>query len=113
MIHFVFASFRKVRRRWFLAFLPSLLTVLVCGRALLGQDAGPSVRAAREVLVAEMKQIAESLTAFEREGPERRPLKLRREPLLTWNDPIKEFSESSLWVWGDSGRPHAVLTLEF
>ncbi len=61
---------------------------------------------------AEMKRIAGSLSAFRGEGLTRRPAKLRPEPLLRWSDPIREFSDASLWAWGEPGRPLALFALE-
>jgi hypothetical protein len=60
----------------------------------------------------EMKRIAESLTLHAGQGPQRRPLVLRPEPLLRWNDPTRKFSDASLWAWGGPGRPEALLALE-
>ena len=95
-----------------LATLIGALTICAPGRVLRGQDETPALPSKRDAQVGEMRQIAESLLVFRGAGSERRALKLRGEPLLRWNDPIRRFSDASLWAWGETGRPVAVLTLE-
>ena len=46
-------------------------------------------------------------------GSQKRSVKLRAEPLLRWSDPVRHlFSDASLWAWGETGRPLAILSLE-
>ncbi len=59
-----------------------------------------------------MTQIAGSLSAFRGEGPDLRQVKLRREPLLRFSDPIRDASDASLWAWGESGQPLALFAME-
>jgi hypothetical protein len=95
-----------------LASLIAAVTIWASGGLLLGQDKAPRSPDKREAQVGEMKKIAESVEAFRVEGSEKRPVKLRGEPLLRWNDPIRDTSNSSLWAWGETGRPLALVALE-
>jgi hypothetical protein len=95
-----------------LASLIAAVTIWASGGLLLGQDKAPRSPDKREAQVGEMKKIAESMEAFRVESSEKRPVKLRGEPLLRWNDPIRDTSNSSLWAWGETGRPLALVALE-
>ena len=100
-------------RRPFLAVLTCVLLAFGSGRVILGQEHEPVAPAgARAARAAEMKTIAESLSVTRGEGSKKRPVALRGEPLLRWNDPTRNFSDASLWAWRDTGRPLAVVALE-
>jgi hypothetical protein len=61
----------------------------------------------------EMTQIARSFHAFTIEGGTRAAATMARHPLYRWNDPTREFSDGTLWFWKTSGRPIAVVAIEF
>jgi hypothetical protein len=61
----------------------------------------------------EMTQIAHSFHAFTIEGGTRAAATMARHPLYRWNDPTREFSDGTLWLWKTSGRPIAVVAIEF
>ena len=99
MSHCVLASSASKRPRR-LPFLSAVLMIAVCGRVLVGQDTDQSAARHREALAVEMKQITECFSALRGEGPDKRPLPLRREPLQRWSDPTQKISEAALWAWG-------------
>lgn len=45
-------------------------------------------------------------------GDDDRLVKLRGEPILRFNDPARDFSDATIWAWGDQGRPIALLSME-
>ncbi len=68
---------------------------------------------ARAKRLEEMRQTAGAFKAASIEGGTRTPVALVREPLHRWTDPTRETSDGSLWAWRSSGRPIAVMTIEF
>ena len=103
------------RAMWFrlpLFALLAALTFSVSGGILVGQDDQPRTAAKRDAQLNTMKEIVESFSVYWGEGSLKRPLKLRGEPLLRWNDPIRRNSDASMWAWGEAGWPLAVLSLE-
>jgi hypothetical protein len=60
----------------------------------------------------EMKQLVAPLHAVKIEGARRVPLVLQKEPLQRWNDPTREFSDGSLWLWTSGERPVAAVAVE-
>jgi hypothetical protein len=67
----------------------------------------------RAKIFEEMRQTASAFKAVSIEGETRTPVALVREPLHRWTDPTRETSDGSLWAWRTSGRPIAVMTIEF
>ena len=104
-------GFRSSRFLWILAPQALSLAVSVMGRGAVADD-GQAAAPDREARTVEMRQIAESLSVVRVEGADKGPVSLRREPLLRWNDPTRQFSDASLWAWGGPGRPQALLALE-
>ena len=45
-------------------------------------------------------------------GQPGRPIPLRPEPLLRYSDPPRHIHDSTLWAWGETGRPRAILKIE-
>jgi hypothetical protein len=60
-----------------------------------------------------MRQAANSFKACTIEGNTRTPVPLVREPLHRWTEPTGDISDGSLWAWRSSGRPIAVMTIEW
>jgi hypothetical protein len=60
----------------------------------------------------EMAYIAESLAAYRGEGPAKRRLPMRPQPLKRWSDPTKNVKDAALWAWGERGRPSALVIIE-
>jgi hypothetical protein len=83
-----------------------------CGRPVWGQGADVDAARKRATLAAEMKQISECLWASLGADRAARPLPVRREPLQRWSDPTMGIGESTLWAFGERGRPVALVTME-
>jgi hypothetical protein len=47
-----------------------------------------------------------------RAGEKAAPVKLRSEPLMRFTDPTRDFYDGALWAWVESGRPHALISVE-
>ncbi|MDR3636299.1 MAG: hypothetical protein P4L84_21025 [Isosphaeraceae bacterium] len=93
-----------VRDRW-------VSTVgLSVGMILVTASLHADERAARS---QEMKELVMPLRASKVENGGRVPGELSREPLLRWSDPTRENSDGSLWAFGISGRPIAIVAVEF
>lgn len=45
-------------------------------------------------------------------GKDDHPVKLCGEPILRFNDPARDFSDATIWAWGNQGRPIALLSME-
>ena len=112
MNHHMAANLTVMCLRLLPAFLLAVLGFADFGRVLLGQDSGPRDAGRRDARAGEMKQIVGSLSATRGEGAEKRPVGLRGDPLLRWNDPTRNSSDASLWAWGETDRPLAIVTLE-
>ena len=62
----------------------------------------------REHPADELAYIAESLAAYQGEGPAKRRLPMRPQPLKRWSDPTKNVKDAALWAWGErGGRPRS------
>lgn len=59
----------------------------------------------------EMQQRVRAIQTY-RLGPEtRKPVELIEEPLFRFNDAARDFPDGTLWAWGRTGRPAALLCL--
>lgn len=63
--------------------------------------------------LGEMKQLAQRLRAFRVTNQVPTPVGVSAEPLLRWSDPTRNNNDGSLWALGTSGRPLAIVALEF
>jgi hypothetical protein len=79
---------------------------------LRGEDQADSSSDTQAYRSAEMKHLVEAYRAFQGQGPSRHQVALKREPLHRWNDPTRDFSDGSLWAWGEKGRPIALVAVE-
>jgi hypothetical protein len=59
-----------------------------------------------------LQAVAESLRA-EREGGEVKALRPRPTPILKYSDPARGYPASGVWRLGESGRPRALVSLEY
>ena len=57
------------------------------------------------------RRVQVSRTYWTEDGT-RTNVKLREEPLLRFADPARVFHDSTLWGWGQTGRPIALVSLE-
>ena len=60
----------------------------------------------------EMDERARQIKVYQvKEGKNLEVLR-REQPLLRFSDPTREFIDGTVWAWGTSGRPLAIVTLE-
>lgn len=90
--------------RWFL--VPA---VVLCGTAVLLGDDPEAMR--RDAHRAQLRQIAESFRITSPESD--RVLPLSDEPILLYTDATRNTHESALWAWGETGRPAAIMAIEY
>ena len=84
--------------------------ILILGLAIAG-DGPQSSDSQAERLVA-MRAIADGITVREnRLAGARRKLERLAEPVYRFDDPARQYSDGTVWAWGRSGRPAALLTL--
>jgi hypothetical protein len=85
------------------------ILIFVAGRALSAQRAGDaSGNASRARLLEVMARQARSLKLTESD----KPVLLGADPLFRYDDKARGIEDSTIWAWGVSGRPSAVLKLE-
>jgi hypothetical protein len=58
-----------------------------------------------------MRAMADAITIKEERGGTEMKLKRLDDPVYRYNDPARQFSDGSIWAWGESGRPAALFTL--
>ena len=95
---------RRARRRW-LSATGAAVALMLAAWPLRGDD-----RAER---LQEMRDLVRPLRAFKVEEQKRIPVELSGEPLVRWSDPTRRNSDGSLWAFGTSGRPIAIVAVEF
>jgi hypothetical protein len=76
-----------------------------------GEPNDPSA-AERMSLLKTMRDIAQSITVFERSGGKRSVLRLVDEPVLRYADNTRKSRDSTIWIWVNEGRPGAILGVE-
>ena len=84
--------------------------------AQAGDDAARNAEAAkeqREKRLAEMRRRAEATKVYVLEDGERKPVEMLPEPLMRFHDLVHRprIVDSTMWVWGTSGRPLATETV--
>jgi hypothetical protein len=80
----------------------------VAARPAGAQDRPPSTAAAR---YAAMRELAQAITLAPAPAPAGRKSELLAEPIYRFDDPARTFSDGTLWAFGKSGRPDALLCL--
>jgi hypothetical protein len=86
------------------SWLSVVLIVLTAARA-------EETDAERDAQRATAKRIARSLEL--KVGEAGQPMAVEAEPLLRYTDATRKQDEAALWVWGKTGRPAAILAMEF
>lgn len=79
---------------------------------LVAQEAKSTRDAERTERLTEMQRLIQPMQAFEIVDGKRVPVEFKAEPLQRWNDPTREFSDGSLWLWTSRGRPVAAIAVE-
>jgi hypothetical protein len=102
-------------RRWTLFMLMSVtpgLQLVVGATFTSVQAQKASVEDERARRAAEMEQRAKEIRVFPVRENDRLEVPRHERPLLRFSDPSRDFFDGTLWAWGTSGRPVAVVTLE-
>ena len=86
------------------------LAVALAALIAVGAEDTPA-DAERDAQRAAAKRIAHSLRL--RVGSAGKSMAVEAEPLLRYTDATRKQDEAALWVWGKSGRPAAILAMEF
>jgi hypothetical protein len=68
---------------------------------------------ARAKIFEEMRQTAGAFKAISIDGDTRTPMPFVREPLHRWTDPTRDKDDGTLWAWRSSGRPIAIVAIEW
>jgi hypothetical protein len=89
-----------------------ILTVLGSGRAVRAQAAEIAPTSKPAAQPGDMKRVVDTLSLSRAEGPEKRTIKLRDQPLLRFSDPVRNVNDAALWAWGETGRPMAIVAIE-
>ena len=91
------------------AVLAGLLVIGSSGPQLRAQSDDEAHKKQREEHRREMQRLAQSVAVFEIIRTERTESKRLREPLMRYSDIAREIYDSTLWAWGERGRPVALM----
>ncbi len=86
--------------------LCSLMLVATLGQVATEQDSGRANQASLERLVADLSEFEFSLSV---EPPKK--LALSCDPVLLWNNPIRNVDDAAVFVWLSKERPELVATV--
>src|SRR5262245_46081128 len=94
-----------------LAFAASLF-VLGASPLILNLCAQEAPRCSSDDQLAEARKLVQKI-AIERVARDDKwqPVELVKEPILRFSDPTRDDTLGSIWVWGERGRPAAILEL--
>jgi hypothetical protein len=87
----------------------NLVALSVCLACLAGSYADEEDEAARKARVQEATEHMQLLEMISASGDQ--PVPLRERPLLTFGDSARSNENGTLWAWGKSGRPLAMVEL--
>lgn len=60
-----------------------------------------------------MHKIARSISVFDGVGPDKRTAELVKQPVLGYRDDTRRQHDSTMWIWGNTGRPSAIIAVEY
>src|SRR5262245_19401379 len=93
----------------------ALATAWFDGHAVVDPNdacAQESPRPARDDLHLEARKLVQEIVMERGDADDKwQPAKLVKEPVLRFNDPTRDDTLGGIWVWGDRGRPAAILEL--
>jgi hypothetical protein len=100
--------------RWIgLGMLAGSLSVATAGTLRAQEEARPAAERPVPGPVEAMARHARSIRVGEADGsPSARPIPLRPEPILRYDDKPRNIMDATLWAWGTRGRPAAILKVE-
>ncbi len=73
----------------------------------------PAKESTRSKIFEEMRLTVASFKCSAVTGDTRTAVPLVREPLHRWTDPTRDKDDGALWAWRSSGRPIAVMAIEW
>jgi len=95
----------------------ALLIAIVCLGQLIAEEEVNNSSGSDELksdthqsVVSHMRKILEQQTIV-RQGPTPVVEKLNPEPVLNWDDVVRNHHHGTLWVWGREGRPAAIIEM--
>ena len=83
--------------------------ILILSLAAIGD--GQDAKGNRAEQLRAMRAIADSITVEKTAQGARVRLERLPEPVYRFDDPARQYSDGTVWAWGRSGRPVALLTL--
>jgi hypothetical protein len=83
--------------------------ILILSLAAIGD--GQDAKGHRAEQLRAMRAIADSITVEKTAPGARVRLERLPEPVYRFDDPARQYSDGTVWAWGRSGRPVALLTL--
>jgi len=95
-----------------LAFFAALLSVPIVAFAAIAQSPDET-DASRELDELRMKKMRDRVAALSLTGRDGKPAGFTYEPAWRFDDNPRGIVDASMWILGKSGRPAAVLALEF
>src|SRR6266404_6260681 len=86
--------------------------VLAVSSLVLAEEPDGVPTAERAARLVQTKRILDALRVYP--APDRKgvPAKRTSEPVLRYTDSTRQTSDSTLWIWGATGRPAAIVAVE-
>src|SRR5687768_14727993 len=94
--------------KWIVRICVAAGLALLCGSSGFAEDVKSPVAYSRAEHLVRMKKIASSIDVYPTAKREAR-VELLGGPVLRYSDNTRQLDESSLWIWGASGRPCAIV----
>jgi hypothetical protein len=88
------------------------LAVTLSGVPGLAQPKDEAAKDERAQRYREMERRAKAIRLFQSKGGTDVEVPLLEKPLFRFDDPARLFHDGTMWAWGRSGRPLALVTLE-
>ncbi len=60
-----------------------------------------------------MRKLAQSISVFEVKNGKRVEVEVVDQPVLAYRDDTRKQDDSTMWIWGATGRPSAMLAVEY
>jgi hypothetical protein len=86
--------------------------VLAVSGLVLAEEPGGEPAAERAERLVQTKRIVDALRVYADPDRKGTPATRTSEPVLRYTDSMRLTTDSSLWIWGTSGRPIAIAAIE-
>ncbi len=90
----------------------SLAATVFFGSVAWCQPEPGEINSERDQRMQEMERRIRAIKAYASADFTGEPLRLIEKPLLRFDDPARFFHDGTLWAWGPTGRPAALVTIE-